>query len=69
MVHCVESVETRGKGLLINFDNRLSICSHNQLYGRWFVRPAHHLPARRSTIAPGPAQRGEIDPALQRLGY
>jgi len=40
----VESVETRGKGLLIHFDNRLSIYSHNQLYGRWFVRPAHSYP-------------------------
>ena len=40
----VESVETRGKGLLIHFQNRLSIYSHNQLYGRWFVRPAHSYP-------------------------
>ena len=42
--HCVESVETRGKGLLIHFDNRLSIYSHNQLYGRWFVRPPRNYP-------------------------
>mgnify|MGYP001827726549 CR=1 FL=1 len=40
----VASVETRGKGLLIHFDNRLSIYSHNQLYGRWYVRPPHSYP-------------------------
>jgi endonuclease-8 len=41
---CVASIETRGKGLLIHFDNDLSIYSHNQLYGRWYVRQAHSYP-------------------------
>lgn len=40
----VLSLETRGKGLLIHFENQLSIYSHNQLYGRWYVRPANTYP-------------------------
>jgi endonuclease-8 len=42
--HRVDAIETRGKGLLIHFDNDLSIYSHNQLYGRWYVRAAHSYP-------------------------
>jgi endonuclease-8 len=34
----VDAVETRGKALLIRFEGGLSIYSHNQLYGRWYVR-------------------------------
>jgi endonuclease-8 len=33
----VRAVETRGKALLIRFTGGLSIYSHNQLYGRWYV--------------------------------
>lgn len=33
----VLELETRGKALLTHFDNGLSIYSHNQLYGRWYV--------------------------------
>ena len=33
----VTALETRGKALLTHFDNGLSIYSHNQLYGRWYV--------------------------------
>ncbi|MEQ8289879.1 MAG: endonuclease VIII [Gammaproteobacteria bacterium] len=40
----VTSVETRGKALLIHFDNDLSIYSHNQLYGRWYIRAAQSYP-------------------------
>lgn len=40
----VRQVETRGKALLIHFDNNLSIYSHNQLYGVWMVRKAHSYP-------------------------
>ena len=36
----VESVRPRGKAMLIRFDNELTIYSHNQLYGRWYVRDA-----------------------------
>ncbi|MFE4107570.1 endonuclease VIII [Almyronema epifaneia] len=40
----VEAVETYGKAMLIRFSNQLNIYSHNQLYGKWFVRPAHSYP-------------------------
>ena len=30
-------IETRGKALLTHFDNELTIYSHNQLYGRWYI--------------------------------
>ncbi|NEP62524.1 MAG: endonuclease VIII, partial [Symploca sp. SIO2G7] len=40
----VRRVETRGKALLLHFDNRLTIYSHNQLYGVWMVRNAYSYP-------------------------
>ena len=40
----VTAVETRGKALLLHFDDRLSIYTHNQLYGRWMVRPRDSYP-------------------------
>lgn len=40
----IKRIETRGKGLLIHFDNRLALYSHNQLYGRWMIRDAHDYP-------------------------
>ena len=33
----MREIETRGKALLTHFDNELTIYSHNQLYGRWYV--------------------------------
>jgi endonuclease-8 len=33
----VRRVTTRGKAMLTRFDGGLSVFSHNQLYGRWFV--------------------------------
>jgi endonuclease-8 len=33
----VRAVDTRGKAMLTRFDNDLTLYSHNQLYGRWFV--------------------------------
>ena len=36
----IESVTSRGKALLIRFDNGLSLYSHSQLYGRWTVNKA-----------------------------
>ncbi|MEQ8663247.1 MAG: DNA-formamidopyrimidine glycosylase family protein, partial [Gammaproteobacteria bacterium] len=39
LVGCrVTAVETRGKALLTHFDNGRVLYTHNQLYGRWFVR-------------------------------
>lgn len=40
----VTAVEARGKAILTRFANGYNIYSHNQLYGRWMVRPAHDLP-------------------------
>lgn len=40
----VESVESRGKALLIRFDLGLSLYSHNQLYGVWYLRKRGELP-------------------------
>ena len=41
----VETVETRGKALLIRFSGGLNLYSHNQLYGRWtVVRPGRQPP-------------------------
>jgi len=40
----VEQVEARGKALLIHFANRLTLYSHNQLYGRWYCLPAGERP-------------------------
>ena len=41
----IQGVETRGKAMLIHFSNKLSIYSHNQLYGRWMIRKAGDMPA------------------------
>ena len=40
----VDRIETRGKAMLIRFDHQLSMYSHNQLYGRWYVRPRGEFP-------------------------
>ena len=40
----VTAVDTRGKAMLTRFDNDLTIYSHNQLYGRWFVTRRSELP-------------------------
>ena len=37
-------VHSRGKAMLIRFANGVNIYSHNQLYGRWFVKPRGQLP-------------------------
>ena len=40
----VTRIDTRGKAMLTRFDNGLTLYSHNQLYGRWYVRPRGELP-------------------------
>lgn len=40
----VVAVQTKGKAMLIQFDNQLNIYSHNQLYGKWMIRRAHDYP-------------------------
>lgn len=33
----IEAIDTRGKAMLTRFDNGLTLYTHNQLYGRWYV--------------------------------
>ncbi len=49
----VTAVDTRGKAMLTRFDNDLTIYSHNQLYGRWFVtrRPGFPDTLRQLRVA------------------
>lgn len=41
----VTEVEARGKAILTRFDVGVSVYSHNQLYGRWYVQRAGTYPA------------------------
>lgn len=34
----INNIEARGKAILTYFDNEMVMYSHNQLYGKWFVR-------------------------------
>jgi endonuclease-8 len=40
----VTAVDTRGKALLTRFDGGLTMYSHNQLYGRWYVTRSGRQP-------------------------
>ncbi|MFS3929412.1 endonuclease VIII [Priestia flexa] len=40
----VKRVDTKGKAMLIRFDNGYTIYSHNQLYGKWYIRKAYQYP-------------------------
>lgn len=40
----VTAVETRGKAMLTQFENGLTLYSHNQLYGRWYVMKRPRMP-------------------------
>lgn len=46
----VVELETRGKALLIHFEHGLSLYSHNQLYGRWFVRSRESYPKTNRSL-------------------
>lgn len=46
----VLSVETRGKAMLIHFDGDLSVYSHNQLYGRWYVMARGRTPKTNRSL-------------------
>ena len=46
----VTGVDTKGKGMLIRFDNGLSIYSHNQLYGKWEIRKAYNYPETKRQL-------------------
>ena len=40
----VQAVRSRSKAILTQFDNGLTIYSHNQLYGRWLIQPLAGYP-------------------------
>jgi endonuclease-8 len=46
----VTAVDTRGKAMLTRFDNGLTLYSHNQLYGRWYVMKRPRLPVTRRQL-------------------
>ncbi|MBT1451799.1 endonuclease VIII [Glaciecola sp. XM2] len=46
----VRQVETRGKAMLIHFDNGLSVYSHNQLYGVWKTAKRGSLPNTKRSL-------------------
>ena len=46
----VEWVSSRGKALLTRFEDGLTIYSHNQLYGRWYVTRRDNLPRTNRTL-------------------
>ena len=46
----VRRVEPRGKALLIRFEDGPTMYSHNQLYGRWFIRQRGILPQTRRQL-------------------
>ncbi|WP_270180718.1 endonuclease VIII [Alkalihalobacillus sp. CinArs1] len=37
-------VDTKGKAMLIRFSNDFTIYSHNQLYGKWYIRNVYNYP-------------------------
>ena len=46
----VQSVTTKGKALLIFFDTGNVLYSHNQLYGRWYIKAAGERPKTNRTL-------------------
>lgn len=46
----VQEVVTVGKAMLTRFDCSLTVYSHNQLYGRWYVVPRGKLPRTTRTL-------------------
>ncbi|MDH5191024.1 MAG: endonuclease VIII [Gammaproteobacteria bacterium] len=46
----IVSVTARGKAILIGLSNGYTIYSHNQLYGRWIVKPAGIYPETKRQL-------------------
>jgi endonuclease-8 len=46
----VRRVQPRGKALLIRFEHGITMYSHNQLYGRWFIRDRGVTPTTRRQL-------------------
>ena len=49
----VLAVDTHGKALLTRFSNGLTLFSHNQLYGRWYITPAGDTPRTKRSLRVG----------------
>lgn len=58
----VDTVRTKGKALLTQFVCGLTIYSHNQLYGRWYFKPAGQRPStnRQLRVAIETAERSAL---------
>ena len=41
---CIASVYCRGKALLIGFSGGTTVFTHNQLYGKWYIKPLGQRP-------------------------
>jgi len=46
----VAAVDTIGKHMMVRFEHGVRIYSHNQLYGRWFVRDRDDYPDTRRSL-------------------
>jgi endonuclease-8 len=46
----VTAVETRGKAILVQFEGRLCVYAHSQLYGRWYVVSKGKLPRTKRSL-------------------
>lgn len=46
----IDWVSSRGKALLTRFSSGLTLYSHNQLYGRWYIVRRDQLPATNRTL-------------------
>ena len=46
----VTLVTSKGKALLTHFDNNKVLYTHNQLYGRWYVKRRNQLPRTNRTL-------------------
>ncbi|MFW6347339.1 MAG: endonuclease VIII [Cyclonatronaceae bacterium] len=46
----IEDVQAYGKGLLICFEDDRFIYSHNQLYGKWYIKPAGKYPDTKRSL-------------------
>ncbi len=50
MNRTITRVETRGKAMLMWFEDELAVYSHNQLYGRWMTRKRAGTPQTRRSL-------------------
>lgn len=46
----VKEVLSRGKALLIFFQNNLVVYSHNQLYGKWYIKKDRNIPQTNRSL-------------------